>query len=244
MKVRELYYEKKMSKSEIVIELGTSFKRVKKFLNSDPEALSRHGRKGKAIRCPLDDYFSIIAELVDKGMPYTSIYPILREQGYKGSRKRTVYDYCVRMFGNKYKHKNRTAEKNRHYVLRVAILNHIWSGKPLDTYDKQWVFTLHPELFDIRDAVSAFRQAMKQKREDWLLDWMSHADSIPIPKIKAFCVGLNRDLEAVLNSVKHQENNAVLEGNVNRLKMIKRDMYGRAGYDLLRAKVLRGIVMV
>lgn len=55
---------------------------------------------------------------------------------------------------------------------------------------------------------------------------------------------MNRDLEAVLNSVKYPESNAILEGNVNRLKMIKRDMYGRAGYDLLRAKVLRGIVMV
>lgn len=128
--------------------------------------------------------------------------------------------------------------------MRKAILDHIWSNKPLETYDKQWVFTLHPELFDIRDAVSIFRHVMEQKKEDWLLDWMSNVDSIPVPKIKAFCVGLNRDLEAVLNSVKHSENNAVLEGNVNRLKTIKRDMYGRAGYDLLRAKVLRGIVMV
>lgn len=232
---------KKMSKSEIVIELGISFRRLRKYLNGDPEAVSKHGRTGKTVRSHLDDYFNIIVELVNKGLPYTSIYPILRKQGYKGNRQRTVYDYCVQKFGNRFK--KGSTNKSRHFVMRKAILDYIWSNKPLETYDKQWVFTLHPELFDIRDAVLEFRRSMEQRKEDRLLYLALHSESVPNPKIKAFCSGLKRDLEAVLNSVKYSENNAVLEGNINRLKMIKRDMFGRAGYDLLRAKVLRGIVM-
>ena len=69
--------------------------------------------------------------------------------------------------------------------------------------------------------------------------------SLTLPKsLNGLCcntVKSLRDLEPVLNSVRYSMNNAFLEGNVNRLKMIKRTMYGRAGYDLLGAKVLNGV---
>lgn len=241
LKARSLYYEKKLSKGDIVTELGIPFKRLRKYLNGDPNAVSRHGGAGKGGGSPLDEYIDIIVELIREGMPYKDIFQVLVKQGYKGSRK-TLYGFCERRFGSKRQHQ--TLNKGHHFVLRKTIFDHIWSGKPLDTYDKQWVFSLHPELFDIRDAVSEFRRTMEQRNESQMMNWVLLADSISIPKIKAFFCGLKRDFDAVLNSVKHVENNAVLEGNVNRLKMIKRTMYGRAGYDLLRAKVLRGVVMI
>ena len=104
--------------------------------------------------------------------------------------------------------------------MHKKIFEHIWSNKPLDVYDKQWVFTLHPELFEIKDSILEFPYAMEQMEDNLLMKWVQHADSSTIPKIKSFCNGLHRDLEAVLNSVRYTENNAILEGNVNRLKMI------------------------
>ena len=77
-----------------------------------------------------------------------------------------------------------------------------------------------------------------------LKDWIHQEANSLIPRIKSFCNGILRDLEPVLNSVRYTTNNAFLEGNVNRLKMIKRTMYGRAGYGLLGAKVLNGIFRV
>jgi transposase len=56
--------------------------------------------------------------------------------------------------------------------------------------------------------------------------------------LKSFAAGLFRDLIAVKNSIISDHSNGFIEGNNNRLKMIKRTMYGRAGLDLLRAKII------
>jgi transposase len=50
--------------------------------------------------------------------------------------------------------------------------------------------------------------------------------------------GLRRDYDAVLNGLTLQHNSGAVEGNVDRIKMIKRQMYGRANFDLLRKRIL------
>lgn len=57
-------------------------------------------------------------------------------------------------------------------------------------------------------------------------------------KLKTFVKGLNNDIEAVKAAVELDANNGLAEGNVNRLKNIKRQMYGRASFNLLRIKVV------
>ena len=49
---------------------------------------------------------------------------------------------------------------------------------------------------------------------------------------------LRRDLKAVEQAITSRWSNGPVEGHINRLKMIKRQMYGRAGVELLRARVL------
>jgi transposase len=49
---------------------------------------------------------------------------------------------------------------------------------------------------------------------------------------------LRRDLEAVEQAITSRWSNGPVEGHINRLKMIKRQMYGRAGFELLKARVL------
>ena len=56
--------------------------------------------------------------------------------------------------------------------------------------------------------------------------------------LKSLANGIVRDFLAVKNSITSDYSNGFLEGNNNRLKMIKRTMYGRAGLDLLRAKII------
>jgi len=56
--------------------------------------------------------------------------------------------------------------------------------------------------------------------------------------LKSLANGIVRDFDAVKNSIISDYSNGFLEGNNNRLKMIKRTMYGRAGLDLLRAKII------
>ena len=56
--------------------------------------------------------------------------------------------------------------------------------------------------------------------------------------LKSFAKGLLRDLEAVNNGINMHWSNGAVEGHVNRIKSIKRQMYGRASFELLRKKVI------
>lgn len=58
------------------------------------------------------------------------------------------------------------------------------------------------------------------------------------PDLHSFIAGLRRDYDAVLNGLTLPHSSGVVEGHVNRIKMIKRQMYGRANLDLLRKRVL------
>ena len=56
--------------------------------------------------------------------------------------------------------------------------------------------------------------------------------------LKTFTSGLLRDIEAVENDINMSWSNGAVEGLVNRIKSIKRQMYGRASFELLRKKVI------
>jgi transposase len=59
------------------------------------------------------------------------------------------------------------------------------------------------------------------------------------PELRRFAEGIRRDEAAVLAAVTQPWSNGPVEGHVNRLKTVKRQMYGRAGFILLRARVVR-----
>jgi transposase len=60
----------------------------------------------------------------------------------------------------------------------------------------------------------------------------------PCPEIHNFAEGIRRDESAVNAAIMTQWSNGPVEGHVNRLKTIKRQMYGRAGFTLLKARVV------
>lgn len=54
-------------------------------------------------------------------------------------------------------------------------------------------------------------------------------------------MGIYKDYKAVLNAVLYPSSSGSVEGNINRLKNIKRQMYGRAGLELLKRKVILSV---
>ena len=63
---------------------------------------------------------------------------------------------------------------------------------------------------------------------------MDTVETDELPHLHRFVRGLRRDYHAVLNGLTLPYNSGAVEGNVNRIKMIKRQMYGRANFDLLK----------
>jgi transposase len=59
-----------------------------------------------------------------------------------------------------------------------------------------------------------------------------------LPELRSLAASIRRDLPAVINGLTLEHNSGAVEGNVTRVKRLKRDSYGRASFDLLRAQIL------
>ena len=79
---------------------------------------------------------------------------------------------------------------------------------------------------------------IRERRACLFDDWLARVKSSGIKELQSWANGLLTDEEAVRQALSSKWSNGQTEGQVNRLKMIKRQMYGRANFDLLRARVL------
>ena len=88
------------------------------------------------------------------------------------------------------------------------------------------------------DLGQRFTKMVRERQAEALLPWLEDVNSSKIGALKRFAKGIKQDLEAVTNALSLPWSNGQVEGQVNRLKLIKRQMYGRANFDLLRRRVL------
>jgi transposase len=86
--------------------------------------------------------------------------------------------------------------------------------------------------------VSAFGEMISSLHGDRLDNWISQVRADDLPHLHSFAAGLQQDRTAVLNGLTLHYSSGPVEGTVNRIKMIKRQMYGRAKFDLLRKRIL------
>ena len=83
-----------------------------------------------------------------------------------------------------------------------------------------------------------FIDMVQERQSESLLPWLEDTSRSGIDALKGFAKGIKQDLAAVTNALSLPWSNGQTEGQVNRLKLIKRQMYGRASFDLLRKRVL------
>ncbi|MCB0490685.1 MAG: transposase [Cyclobacteriaceae bacterium] len=82
-------------------------------------------------------------------------------------------------------------------------------------------------------------QGMIHKRDSSLFDnWLEECAESDIPRLRTFAEGIQKDHSAVRNALDFHWSNGPTEGHINRLKLIKRQMFGRAKLDLLKRKFL------
>jgi Transposase len=90
----------------------------------------------------------------------------------------------------------------------------------------------------MRQLAMRFRGILKGSDTEPLDGWLSEAASSGIHGMRQFAATLRQDLAAVRNAISEPWSNGQTEGQINRLKTLKRAMYGRAGVELLRARML------
>lgn len=83
---------------------------------------------------------------------------------------------------------------------------------------------------------------MVRKREGHHLDaWLGRVEMSNLAELQSFASGVKKDKEAVRAGLSLSTNNGMVEGQVTKLKLIKRTMYGRAGFALLRQRMLHAV---
>ena len=95
-----------------------------------------------------------------------------------------------------------------------------------------------PEISATCVLVRDFAGMLCHRRGSHLGAWAGNAEASPVPELRGFAKGLRKDWAAVTAGLTLPYSSGVVEGHVNRIKMIKRQMYGRAKPDLLRKRVL------
>jgi hypothetical protein len=95
-----------------------------------------------------------------------------------------------------------------------------------------------PHLNALAGQVTEFAKILTGLHGDRLDDWITAAGADDQPDLHSFARGVKHDHQAVLNGLTMPWSSGAVEGNVNRLKMIKRQMHGRATFPLLRKRLL------
>jgi transposase len=86
--------------------------------------------------------------------------------------------------------------------------------------------------------VTAFAELMTGRHGEHLPAWLAAVDLDDLPHLHSFTRGIRRDQAAVTNGLTLAHSSGAVEGNVCRIKALKRQMFGRANLDLLRKRIL------
>ena len=93
-------------------------------------------------------------------------------------------------------------------------------------------------LADTRRLTQKFAGMVRKLEGDKLDGWLDEAEVCAAPAMRNFATGLKKDLDAVRAGLTEKWSNGPVEGFVHKLKLLKRQGYGRAGFNLLRARML------
>jgi transposase len=102
--------------------------------------------------------------------------------------------------------------------------------------DQLW--KLSSEVQAVHALLHAFLDMVRERKHKQLRSWMEAASKSGIAELKSFVAGIERDYDAVKAALRLPWSQGITEGKVNKLKTLKRVMYGRAGFALLRQRLL------
>lgn len=237
-RVRNLY-EQGYSFRAISQETGFSYGTVKRYLDPNFNPVNAHygnQREGK-----LEPYREKAFALRTNGRKYSEIYEILKLEGYTGTQD------AIRGFISKERRIRKDLQDEQAAV-------------PMEWVDKKWltrllyrlpdqikgisreqlsaVFSKYPLAETIITLVTDFRYLLISRDLSRLLNWIKQVSSLDISELDAFLAGLKQDFDAVCNAITTDFNNGLAEGSINKLKVIKRIMFGRCSFALLKSKTL------
>ena len=139
-----------------------------------------------------------------------------------------------------------SAEGNRlpHYSSTAAISLFMRHPDKLEEIEREHLAAFRraaPSLETSYQLAQDFLAMMRQREGERLDAWLLRVNASQLPELESFAHGVERDKDPVQAGLTLAINNGQVEGQVTRIKLIKRMMYGKAGFALLRQRVLHRI---
>jgi transposase len=109
---------------------------------------------------------------------------------------------------------------------------------PVVTYC-QALLRLRPPLRTLSTLGQEFVQLIGDRKSEALLPWLEQAQACPYEEVRRFALGLLKEFAAVQAALSEPWSQGQVEGQITKLKLLKRQRYGRAHIDLLRLRLNR-----
>ncbi|WP_041234109.1 ISL3 family transposase [Cylindrospermum stagnale] len=240
------------SAKAIARQVGIGVTSVFRYLRSPtlPETTGRRSR-GRSILVPYQEY--ILRRWNEGCHEGLILFKEIQQQGYKGSYDTVArYTRCIRT-AQGIKPRKRHLVKSLPKVTQPKKLcltprRAVWlvlrkpeSQQPEDKELMALLIAQHPDLAEAIKLAQGFAQIVRQRLPEQLQQWLTVADSSNLRAFRRFAKRLREDYDAVKAGVTMSVSNGPVEGHINRLKMLKRQMYGRAKIDLLERRFLLAI---
>ncbi len=249
-KVRELH-QAGLSHRAIARQLSLSPRTVQKYVTADQCPQYPAGRNRYSQLTPWLPY---LEKRWQSGCTNaTQLWRELEVQGFQGSR-RLVGHWAAdqrKLLPVDSRYSRQQPDNVQPQVVRQV------QPPPWSAQRASWLIVLNDDRLDAQEQAARTRllaadkevttadrlarqfvQMVKERREDALSPWLAEVSTSGIQALKSFAQGIRDDLTAVRNGLRLSWSQGQTEGQVNRLKFLKRQMYGRAKFDLLRKRVL------
>jgi transposase len=223
---------------EIAAALGLSRNTIRRFARAaSPEELLTCDGTGRRPSI-LDEHAPYLHERWNSGCTNAALlWQEIRARGYEGSG-RQVRGYLARFRASTAVPAPAPAPPKARAVT-AWIMTQPGRLADADKASLDAILAASPELAAVTASVRDFAVIMNERRGRKLLEpWMTSALATGEPALRSFVTGLRADQDAVTAGLSLPWSSGVVEGHVNRIKMLKRQMYGRANPDLLRRRVL------
>lgn len=227
--------------TEIAKEFNLSRQTVSRWVNSKtlpPDTRGRFKRK-----CLIDEFVPYLRQRIEAGCTNQSLlWRETSQQGFTGTR--TLVGKWIRQ---NYEVKDQTMETLPRKKSKVGVpyprelawilIRH---RDELDEDEQQLLKLLlqDTKLAELRQLALQFLRIVRNGLNQQWSSWLESSCASAVKELKSFAIGLKKDGAAVYEAIQQPWNNGPTEGHVNRLKFLKRQMYGRASFDLLRLPVL------
>lgn len=224
---------------EIARQLSLDRKTVRRFV----QATSGDDLVAKALDRDtlLDEHRPYLHQRWDQGCRDVAVLQAeLQQRGYRGS-SRTLYRYLQPL---RAQDPDQAAAPVKPAVPKIRQITTWLLRRPEDLTDTEQATLADirgacPHLDRLGEHISAFAKMIVHRTgADTLDTWLATVEADDIPQLHTFARGVRQDYTAVRNGLSLPYSSGACEGNVNRLKMIKRQMYGRASFSLLRKRIL------